>query len=77
MPSLPGYTLSSGPPLDRNFGYNDAARVLDRLMVGPLGFESGYVVQGGDVGSAIARCLGSGSYESCKGECKPNVMIYC
>ena len=68
VPSLPGYTLSSGPPLDRNFGYDDAARVLDRLMVDYLGFKSGYMAQGGDIGSHIARCLGDQAYESCKGE---------
>jgi microsomal epoxide hydrolase len=33
-------------------------------MVG-LGFGSGYVVQAGDIGSYIARVLGS-KYEQCK-----------
>jgi cytidylate kinase len=32
-------------------------RVLDQLMK-DIGFESGYVVQGGDIGSRIARHLG-------------------
>lgn len=66
VPSLPGYTFSSGPPLDRNFGTPDIARVLDQLMKN-IGFESGYVAQGGDIGSRIARELAV-DYESCKGE---------
>ncbi|KAJ5538459.1 hypothetical protein N7494_007938 [Penicillium frequentans] len=64
VPSLPGYTFSSGPPLDRNFGTRDIARVLDQLMKN-IGFESGYVAQGGDIGSRIARELAV-DYESCK-----------
>jgi microsomal epoxide hydrolase len=32
-----------------------------------LGFESGYVAQGGDIGSRIARTLAV-DYESCKGK---------
>lgn len=65
VPSLPGYTFSSGPPLDRDFGTHDIANILNRLMLG-LGFESGYVAQGGDIGSRIARELAV-DYESCKG----------
>ncbi|KAJ5289069.1 hypothetical protein N7478_002099 [Penicillium angulare] len=64
VPSLPGYTFSSGPPLDRNFGTQDIARVLNQLMIG-LGFERGYVAQGGDIGSRVARELAV-DYESCK-----------
>ncbi|KAJ5930261.1 Epoxide hydrolase [Penicillium verhagenii] len=64
VPSLPGYAFSSGPPLDRNFGTKDIARVLDQLMRN-LGFESGYVAQGGDIGSRIVRELAV-DYESCK-----------
>ncbi|KAJ5594177.1 uncharacterized protein N7459_000385 [Penicillium hispanicum] len=64
VPSLPGYTFSSGPPLDRNFTTDDIARVLDRLMRN-LGFESGYVAQGGDIGSRIARSMGV-DFGSCK-----------
>jgi len=40
VPSLPGYGYSNGPPLDSNFMVEDAAAVLDKLMVG-LGFEDG------------------------------------
>jgi microsomal epoxide hydrolase len=58
IPSLPGYTLSSPPPKDKDFKIQDAATILDNLMR-QLGFEeSGYVVQGGDVGSKLARVLG-------------------
>jgi microsomal epoxide hydrolase len=58
VPSLPGYTLSSPPPKDKDFKIEDAAFIVDTLMR-KLGFEkSGYVVQGGDVGSKIARVLG-------------------
>lgn len=31
-----------------------------------LGFENGYVIQGGDVGSEVARIMGV-KYSSCKG----------
>lgn len=64
VPSLPGYGYSSGPPLDRNYTTEDAARVIDKLMTG-LGFSSGYVSQGGDIGSFITRILGA-KYDSCK-----------
>lgn len=69
VPSLPGYTFSSGPPVDRDFTTTDIARVLDQLMK-DLGFESGYVAQGGDIGSRVARCLAV-DHESCKGERLP------
>ncbi|CAG8300740.1 unnamed protein product [Penicillium salamii] len=64
VPSLPGYTFSSGPPLDKDFGTGDIARVMDQLMKN-LGFESGYIAQGGDIGSRIARHLAV-DHESCK-----------
>ncbi|KAF5615446.1 epoxide hydrolase [Fusarium sp. NRRL 52700] len=57
VPSLPGYAYSSAPPLDRDFRLENAANILDSLMV-QLGFGNGYVAQGGDVGSKIARVLG-------------------
>lgn len=64
VPSLPGYGYSSGPPLDRDYKCEDTARVIDQLMKG-LGFESGYISQGGDIGSFITRLLGA-KYDSCK-----------
>ncbi|KAL4870773.1 hypothetical protein BDV12DRAFT_43884 [Aspergillus spectabilis] len=64
VPSLPGYVFSSGPPLDKNFTNADTARIVDQLMR-DLGFGSGYVSQGGDIGSRVARLLGV-HYDSCK-----------
>lgn len=64
VPSLPGYAFSSPPPLDRDFRIEDVARILNKLMV-DLGFGSGYIVQGGDVGSKIARVMAA-EHESCK-----------
>ncbi|KAL6240140.1 hypothetical protein BDW75DRAFT_197076 [Aspergillus navahoensis] len=64
VPSLPGYTFSSGPPLDKNFVNADSARIVDQLMR-VLGFASGYVSQGGDIGSMVARILAV-HYDSCK-----------
>ena len=61
VPSLPGYAFSSPPPLDRDFRLEDASAILDELMI-LLGFgQSGYIVQGGDVGSKLARVLGATS----------------
>ncbi|KAI9652695.1 MAG: hypothetical protein M1821_007836 [Bathelium mastoideum] len=57
VPSLPGYAFSSPPSLDRDFRIEDVAQILDSLMI-KLGFGNGYVVQGGDVGSKVARVLG-------------------
>lgn len=62
VPSLPGYTLSSGPPLDKDSKVEDIARIIDKLMVG-LGFDS-YIGQGGDIGSYTCRPLAK--YPSCK-----------
>ena len=64
VPSLPGYAFSSAPPLDRDFRLEDAACILNKLMI-QLGFGTGYAVQGGDVGSKIARVLG-GVHEEAK-----------
>jgi microsomal epoxide hydrolase len=64
VPSLPGYTLSSGPPIDKDFKIEDIARIIDKLMVG-LGFSDGYIGQGGDIGSFTCRALAK--YPSCKG----------
>lgn len=65
VPSMPGYAFSSRPPLDHDFDTIDVARIFNTLMVG-LGF-SGYIAQGGDIGSKIARIL-SVQYENCKGK---------
>lgn len=64
-PSLPGYTLSDPPPLDREWRLADSARIMHKLLLS-LGFgETGYIVQGGDVGSMIARTIAV-TYAECK-----------
>lgn len=65
VPSLPGYAFSSSPPIDRDFKADDMAPVMNALMIA-LGFGSGYIAQGGDLGSFIARQLGVEN-EECKG----------
>ncbi|KAF2835079.1 alpha/beta-hydrolase [Patellaria atrata CBS 101060] len=64
VPSLPGYTLSSPPPVDKDWDTFDSARLMHKLLVA-LGFEAGYVAQGGDIGSYISRILGA-HYVSCR-----------
>ncbi|TFK31278.1 Alpha/Beta hydrolase protein [Crucibulum laeve] len=65
VPSMPGYTFSSPPPLDKDFRLEDVARLFDKLARG-LGFGKGYAVQGGDVGSGVARVMAA-EHESCVG----------
>lgn len=64
VPSLPGYGLSNGPGTTGDFSVVDAARVLNQLMV-DLGFGSGYIAQGGDVGYFLARQM-SVAHDECK-----------
>lgn len=64
VPSLPGYAFSTGPPLDKDWKGEDTARIIHKLLVG-LGFGSGYVTQGGDIGSFISRILAA-KYDACK-----------
>lgn len=71
VPSLPGFTLSAGPPVRSTWRMNDTAAVVDTLMEG-LGFSAGYIAQGGDIGSLIAQRLAAMS-ESCKGN--PNLLL--
>lgn len=70
-PSLPGFTFSGGPPSNMNWGIQDTAQVVDDLLVG-LGFDNGYVAQGGDVGSLVAQAL-SLSFDSCRGGSHPTI----
>ncbi|KAL9112014.1 MAG: hypothetical protein Q9227_003634 [Pyrenula ochraceoflavens] len=65
VPSLPGYTFSSPPPADKNFQLQDAARLINKLGLS-LGFSNGYVVQGGDVGSRVARIIAV-EHDACRG----------
>ncbi|KAH7018706.1 Alpha/Beta hydrolase protein [Macrophomina phaseolina] len=65
VPSLPGYAFSDRPPKDKDWTSHDSARLMHKLLEG-LGFdETGYVVQGGDVGSYVCRSLAS-RYDACK-----------
>ncbi|TKA74466.1 hypothetical protein B0A55_05240 [Friedmanniomyces simplex] len=64
-PSLPGYTYSSGPPVDADYNVVQAGDLMHKLMVG-LGFGSGYLAQGGDIGSIIGRHLAA-KYDACRG----------
>ena len=57
IPSLPGYTFSTLPSPPVDFSQIDCARVFNSLATTALGFKS-YIVQGGDVGSRVARCMG-------------------
>jgi len=65
VPSLPGYAYSSGPPVETDYGIDIAAGALNNLMFG-LGFGSGYLAQGGDLGSFVSRLLAK-NYDACKG----------
>lgn len=65
VPSLPGYAYSSGPPIDTDFTVEMAAGAMNNLMLG-LGFTSGYLTQGGDLGSFVSRILAI-KYDACKG----------
>lgn len=66
VPSVPGYTFSSGPPVvDFDFSIYDVSCIFQNLFVDQLGFDSGsgsgsgsgYIVAGGDIGSRICRAL--------------------
>jgi microsomal epoxide hydrolase len=64
--SLPGYTFSSPTPLHRDLRIKGVAAVVNMLMV-DLRFGSGYVAQGGDIGSKVSRALGA-VHPECKGK---------
>lgn len=74
VPSLPGYALSSGPPLDREPNPNDMSSIMNALMQ-QLGFEDGYIAQGGDVGSGVSRMLAK-RFDSCKGK-RRSILLRC
>ncbi|KZL64874.1 epoxide hydrolase [Colletotrichum tofieldiae] len=63
-PSLPGYGLSGSPCQDVEMTLELAARIMNQLMI-DLGFGKGYVAQGGDLGSLLARIM-SVRYDACK-----------
>lgn len=64
VPSLPGYAFSSPPPLTQDFQLQDIARIMNLLMI-ELGLGGGYVVQGGDIGSKVARIMAA-TYDEVK-----------
>ena len=53
VPSLTGFTFSSGPPTDQDFDAEVQARILDNLMRSLFG-KTGYVAHGGDIGQTVA-----------------------
>lgn len=64
VPSLPGYTFSTGPPTTVNATIHTMSRVCQKLMH-QLGFGDGYIAQGGDLGSHTSR-LCAGMDDACK-----------
>ena len=66
VPSLPGYTLSALPSTSHDISQVDAARIMDKLMK-QIGFGEGYIAQGGDVGSRVARIIAV-NHDACKGK---------
>lgn len=64
VPSLPGYTLSSGLPLGEPWAAADGARIVNAALK-KLGVDK-YIVQRGDVGSWIASLLVT-TYDSVEG----------
>ncbi|KAF2124826.1 epoxide hydrolase 1 [Dothidotthia symphoricarpi CBS 119687] len=65
-PSLPGFGLSSDPPHTKNWTTEDSARIMHKLLLS-FGFgATGYLVQGGDIGSFISRDMAV-RYPECKG----------
>ncbi|KXJ86837.1 epoxide hydrolase [Microdochium bolleyi] len=65
VPSLPDYGLSVRATRDTEMTVSQAARIMHLLML-ELGFgDSGYVVQGGDLGSMLARTMAV-EFDECK-----------
>lgn len=63
VPSLPGFTWSTGPPR-RDWTLQDTARIFDTLMQ-RLGYTT-YAAQGGDWGHWVVRELGARYGGTCK-----------
>lgn len=64
VPSLPGYAYSSGPPVDMKAEIPDMPLITNKLMEA-LGFGSGYIAQGGDLGSMVSR-RSAEEFDACK-----------
>lgn len=63
-PSLIGFGLSDKPPKTKDFDLTDLARIMNKLMIA-IGFKSGYVAQGGDIGSMLSQRLAQ-NHAECK-----------
>jgi pimeloyl-ACP methyl ester carboxylesterase len=63
-PSLPDYGLSGSLSQNLEMSLERAASIMNGLMIA-LGFEKGYVAQGGDLGSMIARLMAV-NHKECK-----------
>src|SRR5215469_7869587 len=64
VPSLIGYAYSSGPPTSKDWDTKDTSRVMHYALM-ELGFERGFVTQGGDIGAGISLVLAT-AYDTCK-----------
>lgn len=64
VPSLPDYGLSGSLSQNLEMTLERAASIMNGLMIA-LGFENGYVAQGGDLGSMIARLMAM-NYKECR-----------
>ncbi|KAJ6104879.1 alpha/beta-hydrolase [Penicillium sp. IBT 16267x] len=64
VPSLPDFGLSSRSSQSIEMTLDRAAFIMNQLML-DLGFGGGYVAQGGDLGSMLARIM-SVQYNECK-----------
>ncbi|KAK5659537.1 hypothetical protein OQA88_739 [Cercophora sp. LCS_1] len=73
VPSIPDYGLSTRSGIqDKELGPQQAGEILNELMKG-LGFGSGYVGQGGDVGGVLNAVLGT--FDECKALLFNNILL--
>ncbi|KAI9711725.1 MAG: hypothetical protein M1820_001869 [Bogoriella megaspora] len=56
VPSLPGFTFSSGPSLNKDSTAITMSAIIHSLLTAHLGFPK-YIAQGGDIGSKVGRLL--------------------
>ncbi|KAF4449341.1 epoxide hydrolase [Fusarium albosuccineum] len=61
VPDLVGFGFSSRPPTDKDYDYEDNARVLVKMMhlLGFTAENGGYMTQGTDLGGALAPKMGA------------------
>ncbi len=64
IPSLVGYAYSSGPPTTKDWDTKDTTRIMHSALM-ELGFERGFVTQGGDIGAGVSLVLAT-DYDACK-----------